>query len=120
MSNPYTHSGPGYKLATGQRAREERAGRALSAIGPFPCFRCESTGQNSSSVAVFPSGLRALVSYTTVVAYKLPDGSSVAAPYGEYSRTTDRAVAEFARNPIRLHREEFVEALRQRLASEPR
>jgi len=121
LMNNYSHSGPlGYKLSTGLRARQDRAGKALGDIGKFPCFRCEATGQNSSSIAVFSSGLRVLISYQTAVAYKLPDGSSIATPRGEFSRTTDRAVDDFSRSAIRLGKAEFAEALRLRLEEEPR
>lgn len=115
----YSHSTPlGYKLNTGKQARFDRAERALKSLGSLASFRCESTGQNSSSVALFPSGLKVLISYTTAVAYKLPDGSAVATLRGEFSRTTDRAVDSFVCLPVRLDRESFRELLAGRLERE--
>lgn len=110
----FSHSAQlGTKLATGKTARESRIRSALSRIGSFPCsFEIVSTGQNSSSIVVFPSGLRVLVSYNTAVAYRLPDGSFVATPRNEFSRTTDRGIDDFA-NPscVRLELCSFREAL---------
>ena len=113
----YSHSCQlGVKLATGKSARESRIRSALSAVGSFPCsFAIVATGQNSSSVAVFPSGLRVLVSYATAVAYKLADGSAVATPRNEYSRTTDRAIDDFSRLCVRLDVEAFRDSLALRL-----
>ncbi len=114
----FSHSAQlGVKLATGKTARQDRIRSALSRVGSFPSsFDVVSTGQNSSSVAVFASGLRILVSYQTAVAYRLPDGSFVATPRNEFSRTTDRAVDDFA-DPscVRLELEAFYEALASHL-----
>ena len=110
----FSHSAQlGVKLATGKTARQDRIRSALSRIGAFPSsFDVVSTGQNSSSIAVFPSDLRVLISYNTAVAYRLPDGSFVATPRNEFSRTTDRAVDDFApRSVVRLGTEAFREAL---------
>jgi hypothetical protein len=117
----YSHSFQlGVKLATGKTAREERIRRALGSLGNFPpSFEVVATGQNSSSIAVFPSGLRVLISYTTAVAYRLPDGSFVATPRNEYSRTTDRAVCDFApAHSVTLEVCAFRDALARHLSKE--
>lgn len=110
----FSHSAQlGVKLATGKTARESRIRDALSRVGRFPSsFEIVATGQNSSSVAVFPSGLRVLVSYQTAVSYRLPDGSFVATPRNEFSRTTDRAISDFAPpSCVRLELSAFRDAL---------
>lgn len=114
----YTHSAPlGYKLNTGKQARQARVFRALSGLVPAGLLDCsnypQSTGQNSSSVFVFPNGVRVLISYETALAFRHIDGSFVATPYGEYSRTSDRAVAAFAPKDVtRLEVDAFRDALR--------
>jgi len=75
-------------------------------------FSVEPTGQNSSSVAHFPkSDLEILVSYETAVAFR-DGGRTFATPHGEFSRTTDKAVRNFAPGEcVRLSVLEFNSAL---------
>ena len=113
----YSCSGPlGYKLNTGKQARQTRAFRALRNVAPPGALDCtvypESTGQNSSSVITI-SGVRILISYETAVAFRHRDGSFVATERGEFSRTTDRAVSDFAPGDcVRLGVGEFDASLR--------
>jgi hypothetical protein len=111
----YSHSAPlGYKLNTGKQARQTRAFRALRnvALGALDISNYpESTGQNSSSV-ITVNGVRILISYETAVAFRHRDGSFVATERGEFSRTTDRAVDDFApRDCVRLAVSDFNSSL---------
>jgi hypothetical protein len=102
------------KLATGRQARAERVARALG----LSCsdFLTTATKQASATVAHLPNGLDVLVSYQTAVAYRLPDGSFVATPRNQYSRTTDRSVADFVRGEaVTLEPIAFREALARHL-----
>ena len=83
------------KLATGRAARAERVARALRLS--FSDFLVTPTKQASASVAHLPNGVDVLISYTTPVAYKLRDNSYVQTPRNQFSRTTDRSVADFVR-----------------------
>lgn len=112
----YSHSAPlGYKLNTGKQARKSRALRALREVAPPGALDAsnypESTGQNSSSV-ITVNGVRILISYETAVAFRHRDGSFVATERGEFSRTTDRAVDDFApRDCVRLNVSDFNSSL---------
>ena len=112
----YSQSGPlGYKLNTGKHARQSRAFRALRNVAPPGVLDAsnypESTGQNSSSVLTV-NGVRILISYETAVAFRHRDGSFVATERGEFSRTTDRAVDDFApRDCVRLAVSDFNSSL---------
>jgi len=112
----YSQSGPlGYKLNTGKQARQTRAFRALRNVAPYGTLDAsnypESTGQNSSSVLTV-NGVRILVSYETAVAFRHRDGSFVSTERGEFSRTTDRAIDDFAtRDCVRLAVSDFNDSL---------
>jgi hypothetical protein len=106
MKNPYTHS---HALLVDSRSslptRPERIARAFgNVIAPHKILKCKRA---SDTVLLLGDGTKILVSYNTPVALKRPDGSAVATPYGQYSRTTDRAVADFAANPQRVTIAEF-------------
>jgi hypothetical protein len=103
------------KLATGKQARAERVARALGFCrGTFREIR--PTKQASATVARYPNGLEVLISYQTAVAYRLPDGSFVQTPRNQYSRTTDRSVADFVRGQsVTLEPQAFREALARHL-----
>jgi hypothetical protein len=116
----FTHSTQMEKLATGRQARAERVVRALGFCGGT--FRSAAyltpTKQASATVAHFASGLDVLISYYSAVAYRLPDGSFVQTPRNQYSRTTDRSVAEFVRGEaVTLEPQAFREALARHLMS---
>lgn len=112
----YSQSGPlGYKLNTGKQARQTRAFHALRNVAPLGALDCavypEPTGQNSSSV-ITVKGVRVLISYETAVAFRHRDGSFVATERGEFSRTTDRAIDDFApRDCVRLNVSDFNSSL---------
>jgi hypothetical protein len=119
---PYTMSGPlGCRPPSSQSAREQRARRALEALGCYPTSASvRAQDQKSASVATVstPCGMvHVLVSYQTPVAYVLPDGSAVATERGEYSRTTDKSVDRFldGLQPVRLDESGFRDALRRRI-----
>lgn len=120
MSNTYSHSARlGARLSTTTAARRERVRRALARIGvPFSArdaeIPIEETTQASASVATLSPGVRVLVSYETAVAFEDGCGRFVATPYGQFSRTTDKSVANFC--PVQVERvelEEFATLLRQ-------
>jgi hypothetical protein len=120
---PYTMSGLlGCRPPSSQSAREQRARRALEALGCYPTITSvRAQDQKSASVATVatPCGMiHVLVSYLTPVAYVLPDGSAVSTERGEYSRTTDRSIDRFldGLRPIRLDGCGFRDALRRRIA----
>jgi hypothetical protein len=111
----FTHSAQMEKLATGRQARAERVNRALSFCQGTFCD-ITATKQASATVAHHASGLDVLISYQTAVAYRLPDGSFVATPRNQYSRTTDRSVADFVRGQaVTLEPQAFREALARHL-----
>ena len=105
------------KLDTGKSARLRRVESAIRAtIGQaLPIDNLHATNQASATVCTV-KGVTLLISYLTVVAYKLPDGSSVATERNEFSRTTDRSVDAFCRPSVRMWQPEFNQALRDRLA----
>ena len=110
----YSHSSKmGVKLLTGEASRRFRIESALRGImRQNVAFSVEPTGQNSSSVAHFPkSDLEILVSYETAVAFR-DGGRTFCTPQGEFSRTTDRAISNFAPGVrVRLSVSEFNSAL---------
>ena len=110
----FTHSAQMEKLATGRQARAERVARALGFCrGTF--HRITATKQASATVA-HCAGVDVLVSYQTAVAYRLPDGSFVQTPRNQFSRTTDRSIAEFVRGQsVTLEVDAFREALARHL-----
>lgn len=102
MKNPYTHS---HALGSSLPTRPERIARAFgNVIAPHKVIKCKRA---SDTILLLGDGTQVLVSYNTPVAFKRPDGTSVATPYGQYSRTTDRAVADFAANPKRVSVADF-------------
>jgi hypothetical protein len=110
MKNPYTHS---HALLVDSRSslptRPERIARAFgNVIAPHKVLKCKRA---SDTVLLLGDGTKILVSYNTPVALRRPDGSAVATPHGQYSRTTDRAVADFAANPQRVTLAEFAALL---------
>ena len=110
----FTHSQSFEKLATGRQARAVRAARALG----LSChdFLVTPTRQASASVAHLPNGVDILISYQTAVAYRLHDNSFVQTPRNQFSRTTDRSVADFVRGQsVTLEVEAFREALARHL-----
>ena len=119
---PYSMSSPlGCHPPSSQSAREQRARRALEALGCYPTIASvRAQDQKSASVATVsaPCGMvHVLVSYQTPVAYVLPDGSAVSTERGQYSRTTDKSVDVFTKGlqPIRLDESGFRDALRRRI-----
>ena len=104
-------------LNTGKSARLRRVESAIRAtIGqPLPIENLRATNQASATTCTI-KGVTLLVSYLTVVAYKLPDGSSVATERNEFSRTTDRSVDAFGKPSIRHWQPEFDASLRKALA----
>jgi hypothetical protein len=103
------------KLATGRQARAERVARALGFCQGTFCD-ITPTKQASATVAHHASGLDVLISYYSAVAYRLPDGSFVQTPRNQYSRTTDRSVADFVRGQsVTLEPIAFREALARHL-----
>ena len=110
----FTHSQSFEKLATGRQARAERVARALGLS--FSDFLVTPTKQASASIAHLPNGVDVLVSYKTAVAYKLHDGSFVQTPRNQFSRTTDRSVADFVRGQaVTLEVDAFRDALARHL-----
>jgi hypothetical protein len=117
--NNYLYSGAlGSRLPTSASARLRRAEAAVRAAGVplhVPIDRLTATDQNSAQTAIC-GPLTLLVSYSTVVAYRHADGSTLATPRGHYSRTTDKAVDRFAGPLVRIIRvdpERFRECLRE-------
>jgi hypothetical protein len=112
----YSHSGKvGARLATGKGSRRLRIETALRGImRKNVAFSVEPTGQNSSSIAHFPKrDLEILVSYQIAVAFR-DGGRTFCTPYGEFSRTTDKAIRNFVpgnRDCVRLSVSEFNSAL---------
>ena len=110
----YSHGGQvGARLATGKDSRRSRIQTALRGImRQGVAFSIEPTGQNSSSIAHFPkSDLEILVSYETAVAFR-DGGRTFCTPAGEFSRTTDKAIRNFAPGDcVRLSVSEFNSAL---------
>ena len=113
----FTHSQSFEKLATGRQARAERVARALGFCrGTFRDIT--ATKQASATVAHCAGGLDVLISYQTAVAYRLPDGSFVQTPRNQFSRTTDRSIAEFVRGQaVTLEPDAFREALARHLTT---
>jgi len=112
----FTHSQSFEKLATGRQARAERVARALGLS--FSDFLVTPTKQASASVAHLPNGVDVLISYQTAVAYKLRDNSFVQTPRNQFSRTTDRSVADFVRGQaVTLEVDAFREALARHLTA---
>jgi hypothetical protein len=117
MNTKYKASGSFERLITSKTARLRRAEAAIrAAIGrPLPIDNLRATSQASASVGTV-QGVQILVSYSTVVAYKLPDGSSVATERNEFSKTTDRSVDSFCRPTVRAWQPEFDAMLKSRLS----
>lgn len=119
MPNTYSHSARlGASLSTTTAARRERAARALAfANVSAEEIEIEETNQASASVAtVRGSGVRVLVSYETAVAYQSGAGRFVATPHGQFSRTTDKSVRNFAPAAVeRVEVGEFRDRLRRAL-----
>lgn len=115
--NLYKASAKFETLNTSKTARFRRAETAIrSVLGrPVAIDNLRATSQASASVCTV-QGVQILVSYTTVVAYKLPDGSSVATERNEFSKTTDRAVDAFCRPSVRAWQSEFNDMLKSRLS----
>jgi hypothetical protein len=112
----FTHSARLEKLPTGRVARQVRAARALGLS--FSDFLVTPTKQASASVAHLPNGVDVLISYETAVAYKLRDNSYVQTPRNQFSRTTDRSVADFVRGQaVTLDVDAFREALARHLTA---
>ena len=112
----FTHSAQMEKLATGRAARAERVARALRLS--FSDFLVTPTKQASATIAHHKSGVDVLISYETAVAYKLPDGSFVQTPRNQFSRTTDRSVADFVRGQaVTLEVDAFRDALARHLTA---
>lgn len=116
METKYKCSGAFEKLNTCKTARLRRAEAAIRAImgRPLPIDNLHATSQASASVCTV-QGVQILISYTTVAAYKLPDGSSVATEINEFSKTTDRSIDSFCRPSVRAWQPEFNEMLKARL-----
>lgn len=97
---PFVSSGPlGQRRSTSSAALDARFNRALDAIpalrGANACYRAGE--RNSEIVATLDNGASLLVSYETVVAFRLPDSASVACvTLGHHSRTTDKSIRGFA------------------------
>ena len=113
----FTHSTQMEKLATGRQARAERVARALGFCrGTFRDIT--ATKQASATIAHHKSGVDVLISYQTAVAYRLPDGSFVQTPRNQFSRTTDRSIADFVRGQaVTLEVDAFREALARHLTT---
>ncbi len=113
----FTHSQSFEKLATGRQARAERVAVALNFCRQS--FRdLTPTKQASATIAHHKSGVDVLVSYKTAVAYRLTDGSFVQTPRNQFSRTTDRSVADFVRGQsVTLEVDAFRDALARHLTA---
>jgi hypothetical protein len=113
----FTHSQSFEKLATGRQARAGRVAVALNFCRQS--FQdLTPTKQASATIAHHKSGIDVLISYTTPVAYKLRDNSYVQTPRNQFSRTTDRSVADFVRGQaVTLEIDAFREALARHLTS---
>jgi hypothetical protein len=111
----FTHSQSSEKLATGRQARAERVAVALGFCrATFQDLT--PTKQASATIAHKPHGIDVLVSYKTAVAYKLRDNSYVQTPRNQFSRTTDRSVADFVRGQaVTLDVDAFRDALARHL-----
>ena len=91
----------GAPLSSSIEARKARVNAAFAAAGlagtPFK-VSYESSHLPDSATAIIVgevlSGLRVLVSYTTIVAFRAGDRAA-ALPLNKFSRTTDRAVRDF-------------------------
>jgi len=117
METKYKCSGSFEKLVTSKTARLRRAESAIrSVLGrPVTVDNLRATSQASASVCTV-QGVQILISYTTVVAYKLPDGSSVATERNEFSKTTDRSIDSFCRPSVRAWQPEFNAMIKARLS----
>jgi hypothetical protein len=101
-ASKFRSSGPlGALLASSITARTARARAAFESVGlEDVAFQVSAASRRlpaSASVVILGEVLadvRALVSYSTVVAFRTPS-KCVALPLGKYSRTTDRSVREF-------------------------
>lgn len=116
----YLYSSSFVQLETSKSARLRRAECALRAVGvprDVPIDSLRATNQASASICR-AGPLEILVSYSTVVAYRLPDGSCVATPRNYHSKTTDRSVDAFTGRALtlRLPVERFAEAVASRYA----
>ncbi len=109
------------KLGTSPRARAGRVEKALRAIGlgHYTPIDARELGQASASEITIGSTI-CLVSYETIVAYRLADGSEVASPRNYYSRTTDRTLDSWLRqrdgDVVRMEPAELHAALKRRFA----
>jgi hypothetical protein len=117
MTTKFKSSASFEKLVTSKTARLRRAETAIrSVLGrPVTVDNLRATSQASASVCIV-QGVQILVSYATVVAYKLPDGSSVATERNEFSKTTDRSINSFCRPSVRAWQPEFNAMLKTRLS----
>lgn len=90
----------GAKLSTSVAALDARVNAAFD---KHPALRGLSFsygkgGRDSEALVHLDNGVDVLVSYETVVAYRLPGSANVAAvTLGHHSRTTDRSIRDFAK-----------------------
>ena len=115
--NLYKASAKAEPLNTGKSARLRRVESAIRAtIGqPVPIENLRATNQASATTCTVKE-IELLISYLTVVAYRLPSGQIVATERGEFSRTTDRSVDAFGKPSVRHWQPEFEALLRKALA----
>jgi len=98
---PYVSSARlGAKLSTSDFYVSERLDNAFESAGIFKpglSFSWVQGTQDSEIIATLSNGVVILVSYQTVVAFRLPGSKNVAAvTLGHHSRTTDRSIRDFA------------------------
>jgi hypothetical protein len=105
----------GAKLSTSREAHVARARAAIVAAGlPVNTFTASAGNRDSDTLVALENGSLLLVSYETIVAFKLPrNDQAVCVTLGHYSRTTDRAIREFSPAGVfELPLEKFVHNLR--------
>jgi hypothetical protein len=113
---PYVSSARlGAKLSTSRDAAIGRARAAVIAAGlPVNTFTACNGRRDSETEVALDNGALLLVSYQTLVAFRLPGSKVVAAvTLGHHSRTTDRSIRDFAKGGelVELAPATFLEAV---------
>jgi hypothetical protein len=113
---PYVFSARlGAKLSTSRDAAIGRARAAILASGlPVETFTACNGKRDSETEVALDNGVLLLVSYQTVVAFRLPGSKNVAAvTLGHHSRTTDRSIRDFSKGGelVELAPSAFLEAV---------
>ena len=109
----------GAKIATGLAARTARVEQALRSAGvdPAKLLSVKALGQASASEATLEKGHKALISYSTLVAWRCGiTGETFTTPRDYYSNTTQRSIDSWCRGVRILDESELHKKLAERYA----